>query len=115
MSALGRDSGQILAQYFPGITVADETTGLAWQTMPAQGLALQTLTPGDAASLPQISQALAEAESRSGLQPVGAITVRAFRSTPAFRDATLAPGWVAAFTEGSRSRRWRRANFWGRC
>jgi stage II sporulation protein D len=26
--------------------------------------------------------------------------VRAFRSTPAFRDATLAPGWVAAFTEG---------------
>ncbi len=27
-------------------------------------------------------------------------TVRAFASTPAFREATLAPGWVAAFTEG---------------
>jgi hypothetical protein len=27
--------------------------------------------------------------------------VRAFRSTTAFRDATLAPGWVAAFTEGN--------------
>ncbi len=26
--------------------------------------------------------------------------MRAFASTPAFRDATLAPGWVAAFTEG---------------
>ena len=30
------------------------------------------------------------------------LTVRAYRSTPAFRDATLAPGWVAAFTEGDR-------------
>ena len=27
--------------------------------------------------------------------------MRAFPSTPAFRDATLAPGWVAAFTEGN--------------
>jgi stage II sporulation protein D len=26
--------------------------------------------------------------------------VRAFASTPAFREGTLAPGWVAAFTEG---------------
>jgi len=99
MSALGRDSGQILEQYFPGAAVADETTGLGWQTLPAQGFALEALTPGDDVFLPQISQAFAEAESRSGLQPAGAITVRAFRSTPAFRDATLAPGWVAAFTE----------------
>ena len=28
-------------------------------------------------------------------------TVRAFPSTSAFRHATLAPGWVAAFTEGN--------------
>jgi hypothetical protein len=49
-----------------------------------------------------LAHALAEAESRSGLSPDGAITVRAYRSTPAFRDATLAPGWVAAFTEGDR-------------
>jgi stage II sporulation protein D len=27
--------------------------------------------------------------------------VRAFPSTPAFRQATLAPGWIAAFTEGN--------------
>jgi stage II sporulation protein D len=101
MSALGHNSVQILEQYFPGAAVADEATGLEWQTLPAQGFLLQTLTPGDAALLPQISQAFAEAEARSGLQPAGAITIRAFRSTPAFRDATLAPGWVAAFTEGN--------------
>jgi hypothetical protein len=43
---------------------------------------------------------LAEAESRSGLAPRAEIVLRGYRSTPAFRDATLAPGWVAAFTEG---------------
>jgi stage II sporulation protein D len=107
MSALGRDSNQILAQYFPGATVADEASGLswqsirAWQTMRAQGFVLQTLAADDAAYLPQISKALTEAEARSGLQPAALITVRAFRSTPAFRDATLAPGWFAAFTEGN--------------
>jgi stage II sporulation protein D len=101
MSALGRDSGQILAQYFPGATVADEATGLSWQTLRAQGFALRTLTAADGSFLPQLTRALAEAEARSGLQPVGTIAVSAFRSTTAFRDATLAPGWVAAFTEGN--------------
>jgi stage II sporulation protein D len=100
MSALGRDSGQILAQYFPGAAVADEATGQSWQTFAGQGFALQTLAFADSSYLPQLSQALAEAEARSGLRPVGTIVVRAFRSTSAFRDATVAPGWVAAFTEG---------------
>jgi stage II sporulation protein D len=101
MSALGRDSGQILAQYFPGAIAADEATGQQWQTVPSQGFALQTPGSSDALYLPQLSQALAEAETVSGLQPDAPITVRAFRSTTAFRDATLAPGWVAAFTEGN--------------
>lgn len=101
MSALGRDSTQILAQYFPGAIAADEATGHPWQTLRAQGFAVQTLVPADAAYLTQLSQALAEAESRSGLQPSAPVTVRAFPSTSAFRGATLAPGWVAAFTEGN--------------
>jgi len=101
MASLGRDSGQILAQYFPGATVADEATGLGWQTLRGQGFALESLHVADAAYLPQLNQALGEAEGRSGLQPAAPITVRAFSSTPAFRDATLAPGWVAAFTEGN--------------
>jgi stage II sporulation protein D len=101
MSAQGRGCTEILAQYFPGTIAADEGTGLAWQTLRGQGFVLETLGSADAAYLPQLSQALGEAESRSGLQAASAITVRAFHSTPAFRDATLAPGWVAAFTEGS--------------
>jgi len=101
MGAAGRDGEQILAQYFPGANAADEASGLEWQTLKGQGFALETLAGGDAASLPGLSQALAEAEARSGLKPAGAITVRSFRSTTAFRDGTLAPGWVAAFTEGN--------------
>jgi stage II sporulation protein D len=101
MSAQARGCTEILAQYFPGTIAADEGTGLAWQTLRGQGFVLETLDSADAAYLPQLSQALGDAESRSGLQSAGTITVRAFRSTPAFRDATLAPGWVAAFTEGN--------------
>ena len=101
MSAQGRNYTKILAQYFPGATLADESTGRLWQSFPAQSLTLQSLTPADAAYLPQLAQALAKAESRSGLEVTAPITVRAFPSTTAFRDATLAPGWVAAFTEGN--------------
>jgi stage II sporulation protein D len=101
MSAQGRDSAQILAQYFPGAIAADESTGRPWQTLRGQGFVLETLNSADAANLAQLSQALAGAEARSGLQPTQSITVRAFPSTRAFRDATLAPGWVAAFTEGN--------------
>jgi len=100
MAASGRSSSQILAQYFSGATVADENSGLSWQAVRAPGFTLETLDPADAAYLSLLSRSLAEAESRSGLKPAGQFTVRAFASTPAFRDVTLAPGWVAAFTEG---------------
>ena len=102
MAREGRGYHEILAQYFPGATLGEETTGAAWQSLSGQGLALETSEAADAVYLPALAHALAEAESRSGLSPDGAITVRAYRSTPAFRDATLAPGWVAAFTEGDR-------------
>jgi stage II sporulation protein D len=100
MSTQGRDATQILAQYFPGAVSADEATGRPWQTLPGEGFVLQTLNSSDAVYLLQMSQAMGEAEGRAGLQAAGVVTVRAFPSTPAFRNATLAPGWVAAFTEG---------------
>ena len=85
---------------FPAIP-ADEATGLPWQSFRSPQAVLQTLDRADRAYLPQLTQALAQAQSRSGLQPASAITVRIYPSTPVFRNATLAPGWVAAFTEGS--------------
>jgi len=101
MSAQGRNATAILAQYFPGAETEDETTGRAWQSFQANGIVLETLDRTDAAFLPALAQALNDAKTRSGIQAIHPLTVRAFRSTPSFRDATLAPGWVAAFTEGN--------------
>ena len=106
MAAQGLDAEAILRQYFPGAEARDEASGLKWESFARAGYGpvgfrLETLEDGDRAYLPEIDRALSEARSRSGIEPTGMITVRAFRSTPEFRAGTLAPGWVAAFTEGN--------------
>ncbi len=101
MAAEGRSTAQILDQYFPGALAADEATGRAWQRFSGQGFQLESLDPTDAAYLLELARARAEASERSGLNTSAPFTVRAFDSTPAFRRATLAPGWVAAFTQGN--------------
>jgi len=100
MAADGHTTQQILQQYFPGAEAADEATGRTWQTFNADGVNLESLDATDAALLPQLAHARIEASQRSRLNMPEPLTVRAFASTPAFRNATLAPGWVAAFTEG---------------
>lgn len=102
MGAQGRSATEILAQYFPGAHAADEATGKTWTTLKGDGYMLETLDSSDAAAfLPELNRARGEASQRSGLNFVAPITVRIYASTPGFRDATLAPGWVAAFTEGN--------------
>jgi hypothetical protein len=100
MGREGRGYREILAQYFPGAAIAEVTTGAEWQSVPGQGFTLESSSSADGEYLPTLAHELGDAEGRSGLVPRGAIVVRAYRSTPAFRDATLAPGWVSAFTEG---------------
>lgn len=101
MAAAGSSLAEILEQYFPGAQAADEATGRAWRSFRGQGFQLESLEPADAAYLPELARARAEASERSGLNASAPFTVRAFASTPAFRSATLAPGWVAAFTQGN--------------
>lgn len=100
MAADGRSAPQILQQYFPGAQPADEASGRAWQSFKGGGFVLESLDVSDAAYLPQLARARAQATQRSGLNAAEPFSVRAFASTPAFCEATLAPGWVAAFTEG---------------
>ena len=99
MAANGQRAAQILSQYFPGAYVADEGAGLVWKRLAGDGFVLETLDAGDAKFLPELRRARAQAAERSGLNAATPVTVRAFSSTEAFRDATLAPGWLAAFTE----------------
>lgn len=100
MAQHGSSAQKILEQYFPGTRIADEATGRDWQAFQGDGFALESLDANDAAYMAELNRARADAAERSGLNAVSAITVRAFGSTPAFREGTLAPGWVAAFTEG---------------
>jgi stage II sporulation protein D len=100
MSAAGKSERQILENYFPGTEPADESTGRVWQSFPGDGFTLETLTSSDAGFVHELDRALGEAEQVSGVHPEATIHIRTFASTPAFRHATLAPGWVASFTEG---------------
>jgi stage II sporulation protein D len=100
MAAQGRTAFLILDEYFPGAKAADEASGIAWSHMNGEGFRLETLDAADAGYLPELARARAEASQRSGLNATEPFTVRAFPSTAVFRSATLAPGWVAAFTEG---------------
>jgi stage II sporulation protein D len=102
MAVQNRTEAEILAQYFPGARTADEATGREWQIFARNGFVLQSLDAVDSAYLPELERARAEAAQRSGLNMPQLITVRTFASTPAFRNATGAPGWVAAFTQGDR-------------
>jgi stage II sporulation protein D len=101
MAAQGRTTHEILAHYFPGADAADESTGRDWQIFAGDGFVLESLDADDATFMAELNHARAEASQRSGLNVSAPFTVRAFPSTPAFRQATLAPGWVAAFTEGN--------------
>jgi len=100
MAREGSSFAEILAQYFPTAQIAAVATGHPWQRINAQGFFLETTAQADAQFVPELTRALATAKSRSGLSVRSPLVVRAYASTPAFRDATLAPGWVAAFTEG---------------
>jgi stage II sporulation protein D len=101
MGSQGRNAAEILAQYFPGALAEDEATGKAWISLAGEGFTLETLDGADRRFLGEVARARAEASQRSGLNAKGPIMVRAFGSTSAFRDETLAPGWVAAFAEGN--------------
>jgi stage II sporulation protein D len=101
MAQQGRSTQEILNRYFPGTLVADEATGRQWNRLNGDGFILESLDASDATYLNDLNRARVEATERSGLHATTPFTVRVFASTPAFREATLAPGWVAAFTEGN--------------
>jgi stage II sporulation protein D len=101
MGGKGRSATEILAQYFPGAQRADEATGKAWIGLAGEGFVVETLDAEDRRFISDLVRARGGASQRSGLNANAPIVVRAFPSASAFRDETLAPGWVAAFAEGN--------------
>lgn len=101
MSSEGRSAEEILQHYFRGTRSADEKTGREWTLVSGESFRLETLSRSDSAYISILSRALQQAEARSGLRTAELITVRAFPTSEAFRDGTLAPGWVSAFSENN--------------
>lgn len=100
MAQQGRSATEVLAQYFPGAIAVDDTTGKSWREFSGKGVRLETLSEEEGPLLKVMEREYASARSIAGLQGPEIVTVRSFESAEAFRNATLAPGWMAGFTEG---------------
>jgi hypothetical protein len=100
MAQQGRTRAGILAQYFPGAQAADDTMGKVWRAFEGEGVRLETTNEEDGALLAVLEREHAAAQRIAGLRGPERVTVRTYESTDAFRNATLAPGWLAGFTEG---------------
>ena len=99
MGAQGKIMAEILEQYFPGTMIADEETGRSWIVLADEGFTLETLEDGDRSFLPALSKLLRKLKHDRDCMCRSELPSN-FRIDRAFRDVTLAPGWVSAFTEG---------------
>jgi stage II sporulation protein D len=70
------------------------------ESFAGDGFVLESLEANDAAYLADLNRARAEASERSGIERAAPVHGARVRVHAGFREATLAPGWVAAFTEG---------------
>jgi stage II sporulation protein D len=90
----GHSWQRILEFYYPG-------TGSAWRR--AAGVRVEAIAKDEAAAreLAAAGDAAAEeAERRSGLRLPDRVRLRTYPTIAAYRDATGAPGWMAATTRG---------------
>ena len=103
MGLEGKSYRDILAFYFPGAVVGATARGLNWQRLGGDNMVLFTTQPDRDGSLLD----LAERQSRSVVQRTGwpmpaNIEIRVYPDLDAYRNATGEPGWIAAYTQGSR-------------
>ena len=118
MAAQGRTAREILAQYFPGAEAADEATGRDWQSFAGDGFVLESLDAGDAAFLPALNRARAEASAAirpACLRSVHRARLRVHTRTfarPRWRRAGSRPSPKETGSARSPCARWPRGNFW---
>ena len=102
MGAQGHSYREILAFYYPGTALGLNAQGLSWETLPGESLDLVTTRRDDATVL----LAPAERALRFAMQQTGwnlnvRPHVKVYPTIDIYRDATGAPGWVAASTAGN--------------
>jgi stage II sporulation protein D len=98
----GHSYREILAYYYPGVTLGLTGRGLTWQRLSGDGIALLTTRPdADGALLALAGRELRMAAERTKLVPPERLQIRIYPDVATFRNATGEPGWVAAVTMGS--------------
>jgi stage II sporulation protein D len=102
MGEQGHDYREILSYYFPGTALGLNAQGIEWETLPGESLDLVTTRREDATTLlPAAERALHFATQQTGWTLAVRPQVKVYPTIPIYRDATGAPGWVAATTLGN--------------
>jgi len=103
MGVEGKTYRDILAFYFPGTELGANARGLDWQRLSGESLVLFTTRPSqDGAVLAAAQRELHAALDRTHVAPPASIELRVYPDVETFRNATGEPGWVAAYTVGTR-------------
>ncbi len=103
MGTEGRGYREILAYYFPGTEPGVSARGFEWQRLGGDGFVLYTTRPvQDRPMIAALERALRDGLRRTGWPQPRGIEVRVYPDVESFRDATGEPGWVAAYTHGTR-------------
>jgi stage II sporulation protein D len=102
MGEQGHSYREILAFYYPGTPLGLNAQGLSWEKLPGESLDLVTTHRDDTAVLlPAAERALRFATERTGWNVSVRPQVKVYPTIAIYRDATGAPGWVAANTLGN--------------
>ncbi len=101
MGAEGKSYREILAFYYPGTQVGITAQDLAWRALAEGQVVLLSGAPEtDRFLLPLAARLLRGLRDTTSLELRRPVQLRVFSQTPAFRDATGEPGWMAASTRG---------------
>lgn len=103
MGRAGRSYRDILAFYYPGTAIGLTGTGLSWQHLSGERLALWTVRPNqDKVVLASAEHLVHDLELRTGWPLPANIQIRVYPDLDTFRNATGEPGSVAAYTQNRR-------------
>ena len=101
MGELGKTYREILAFYYPGTTVGQTASGIAWIRSGGAAADLETSHAQDSALLNIIERQMRTLEQATGLRFEARPLVRIYPTVAAYRDATGEPGWMAASTRAN--------------
>jgi stage II sporulation protein D len=103
MGGNGRSYREILAFYYPGTAPGRTAQGIPWQMLSGERVTLRTTDPQrDRDVLAVAERELRVLAGRTGWRAPAGIEIRVYPDLDTFRNASGAPGWVAAYTVGHR-------------